>query len=94
MCHITTTVVVMEQPPPELPDVGIKTKIAFLENGEIFEQQDNFNNISGEAVINVPPHGNLSQLTVVLQPSTVSKLSIFIGNDSFVPSEYQIDCSR
>ena len=62
------------QPPPELPDEGTKTRIAFMENGEVFEQQDNFNNISGEAVLSVPPHGNLSELTVVLQPSTVRKL--------------------
>ena len=70
--NLSTTEIVTEPPPPELPDEGTKTKIAFIENGEVFEQQDNFNNISGEAVVSVPPHGNLSQLTVVLQPSTVS----------------------
>ena len=41
------------------PDEGIKTMITFIENGEVFEQQDNFNHISG----------NLLELTVVLQHS-------------------------
>ena len=62
---------VFSQPPPELPDEGTKTKIAFIENGEVIEQRGNFNNISGEAILSVPPHGNMSELTVVLQPSTV-----------------------
>ena len=61
--------------PPELPDEGTRTKIAFIENGEVIEQKGNFNNISGEAVLSVPPHGNMSELTVVLQPSTVGNNS-------------------
>ena len=72
---------VTTQPTPELPDEGTKTRIAYMENGEVFEQKDNFNNISGEAVVSVPPHGNLSELTVVLQPSTVSKICINMGSD-------------
>ena len=85
---------VTEPPPPELPDEGIKTKLAFIENGEVFEQEDNFNNISGEAIVSVPPHGNLSELTVVLQPSTVSKPSLVIDTDHHIITGYQIDCSR
>ena len=69
----TTTATTTEKPAPELLDMGTKTKIAYMEDGEIFEQQDNFNNISGEAIVEVPPHGNLTELSVILQPSTVSK---------------------
>ena len=69
--YSSITTITITQPPPELQDEGTKTSIAFLENGEVIEQRDSFNNISGEAVLSVPPHGNMSELTVVLQPSTV-----------------------
>ena len=51
---------------------GVWTKMAYLEDGEVFEQQDQFDNSSNEAIIKVPAHSNLHGLTVVLQPSTVS----------------------
>ena len=56
-------------PPPSL-----SIRIGYVEDGIVFEQEDTFNNITGEATINVPAHGDLSEINIVMQQSTVSTL--------------------
>ena len=41
------------------------------ENGEIYEQVDSFNNVTGEVEIEVPPHGDREPMQILLDPSTV-----------------------
>ena len=55
-----------ESPPPSLT-----VRVGYVEDGEVFEQEDTFNNVTGEATINVPAHGNLTEINIVMQESTV-----------------------
>ena len=41
------------------------------ENGEVYEQVDSFNNVTGEVTIEVPPHGDREPMQILLDPSTV-----------------------
>ena len=41
------------------------------ENGEIYEQVDSFNNVTGEVTIELPPHGDRELMQILLDPSTV-----------------------
>ena len=43
----------------------------YEENGEIIEQEDSYNNVTGEAKIVVPAHGNNSAIEVIMQESTM-----------------------
>ena len=44
----------------------------------MFEQEDTFNNVTGEATINVPAHGDLTEINIVMQQSTVSTLILLL----------------
>jgi hypothetical protein len=61
------------EPPPETPSPSTRIKIQYEEDGEVFEQEDTYNNVTGEAKIAVPAHGNNSAVEVIMQESTVSK---------------------
>ena len=61
-------------PPPKTPNDTIRIKTQYEENGVIFEQEDSYNNITGEAKIVVPAHGNNSAVEVIMQESTVSHI--------------------
>ena len=72
-CSLSTTpslTTVLELSPATLRSLVV----AYEEDGIVVEQEDSFNNQTGEAIIAVPPHGNNSQLTVIMQESTVRKL--------------------
>jgi hypothetical protein len=57
-------------------------------DGEVFEQEDTYNNVTGEAKLSVTDHGNKSAVDIIIQESMVSKtinlareiLGIFAGN--------------
>ena len=53
-------------------------KVQYEEDGEIFEQEDVYNDVTGEAKIIVPAHGNNSAIEVIMQESTVSKIIKFV----------------
>jgi hypothetical protein len=42
-----------------------------VENGEIIEQVDQYNNMTGEVSIEVPPHGNREPLQILMDPNKV-----------------------
>ena len=67
-----TTVRRTTEPSPDAPPASTKVRVKYEENGEIFEQEDTYNNVTGEASISVPAHGNNSAVEVIMQESTVS----------------------
>ena len=90
-----TTPKMTTEPPPDTPSPSTRIKIQYEEDGEVFEQEDTYNNVTGEAKIVVPAHGNNSAVEVIMQESTVSKTinlakeitGLFVGNfgDSWGP---------
>ena len=62
---------------PESPENSIKSRVGYLEGTNIIEQTDSYSNISREAFLEVPPHGNNSELTIIMQPTTVSSIDTF-----------------
>ena len=83
-----STLALSDESPPETPSPSTRIKIQYEEDGEVFEQEDTYNNVTGEAKIAVPAHGNNSAVEVIMQESTVSKtinltrkiLGMFAGN--------------
>ena len=63
----TTVVFTPDEPPPSK-----RVKVQYEEDGEVFEQEDTYNNVTGEATITVPAHGNNTAVEVILQEATVS----------------------
>ena len=53
-------------------------KVQYEEDGEIFEQEDVYNDVTGEAKIIVPAHGDNSAIEVIMQESTVCKIIKFV----------------
>lgn len=45
------------------------------ENGEVIEQVDQYNNMTGEVSIKVPPHGNREPLQILMDPNKVKVFS-------------------
>ena len=90
-----TSPMITTELPPNTPSPSTRIKIQYEEDGEVFEQEDTYNNVTGEAKIVVPAHGNNSAVEVIMQESTVSKTinlakeitGLFIGNfsDSWGP---------
>ena len=90
-----STLPLSDESPPETPSPSTRIKIQYEEDGEVFEQEDTYNNVTGEAKIVVPAHGNNSAVEVIMQESTVSKTinlakeitGLFVGNfgDSWGP---------
>ena len=76
---ISTAQLITTEPPPQTPNVTIRVKVKYEEDGEIFEQEDVYNNVTGEAKITVPAHGNNSAIEVIMQESTVSKIIKFVN---------------
>jgi hypothetical protein len=70
----TTQLIITTEPPPQTPNVTTRVKVKYEEDGEIFEQEDVYNNVTGEAKIIVPAHGNNSAIEVIMQESTVRKI--------------------
>ena len=81
---------------PESPPRSIESKVSYLEGTDIIEQKDSYSNISREAVLEVPPHGNNSELTIIMQPTTVSSISTFGKSitNNFDDLEHKGDCTR
>ena len=85
-----TSLKLTTEPPPETPFPSTRIKIQYEEDGEVFEQEDTYNNVTGEAKIAVPAHGNNAAVEVIMQESTVSKtinlaseiVGMFAGNFS------------
>ena len=57
---------------PPLPPPSSTVRTLYEEDGEIFEQTDTFNNVTGEATLSVPAHGNNSAVDIIIQEATVS----------------------
>ena len=68
----TTVLKTTTEPPPPTPNITMKVKIRYEENGEVIEQEDTYNNITGEAKLVIPAHGNNTALEIVMQESTVN----------------------
>ena len=49
-------------------------RVQYEEDGEVFEQEDTFNNVTGEAKLSVPAHGNNTAVEIIIQEATVSTL--------------------
>ena len=67
------TTVSSTKPPPPASSPSSRVKVQYEEDGEVFEQEDTYNNVTGEATISVPAHGNNSALEIIMQESSVSK---------------------
>ena len=60
------------EPPPKAPPASSRIKIQYEEDGEVFVQEDTYNNVTGEAKIVVPAHGDNSAVEVIMQEATGS----------------------
>ena len=57
---------------PTAPPPSSIVRVQYEEDGEIFEQEDTFNNVTGEAKLSVQAHGNNSAVEIIIQEATVS----------------------
>ena len=69
-CPATATPQMSTQPADPSPTTRVT--IQYEEDGEVFEQEDMFNNMTGEATLSVPAHGNNSAVDIIIQEATVS----------------------
>ena len=69
-CPATATAHMSTQ--PSAPPPSIIVRVQYEEDGEIFEQEDTFNNVTGEAKLSVQAHGNNSAVEIIIQEATVS----------------------
>ena len=59
------------EPPPDIPEASTEVRVLYEEDGIIVEQEDSYNNLTREAKIVVPAHGNNSAIEVIMQESTM-----------------------
>ena len=78
---------------PPTPSPSTRVKIQYAENGEVFEQEDTYNNVTGEATLSSPAHGNNSAVEVIIQENTVvtEYFKGFKYKDEIL-TEYNGDC--
>ena len=70
-CPATTTPAATTEPPPDIPEPSTEVRVLYEEDGIIVEQEDSYNNLTREAKIVVPAHGNNSAIEVIMQESTM-----------------------
>ena len=70
-CPATTTPAATTEPPPDIPEPSTEVRVLYEEDGIIVEQEDSYNNVTREAKIVVPAHGNNSAIEVIMQESAM-----------------------
>ena len=70
---LSTQTVSTESLVPETPNVTMSIKLQYEEDGVVYEQEDSYNNVTGEARIVVSAHNNNSAVEVLMLESTVSR---------------------
>ena len=78
-----STIIMSTEAAPRAPEPSVKIRVQYEENGEIFEQEDTYNNVTGEATISVPAHGDNSGVEVIMQESTVKMALLAVHISTF-----------